>query len=275
MQPATVKEWHATAFRLYWRWKSKPGRPAVSAEMQRLIRQLSKDNVLWGAEHIRETLMLLGYDPPCEDTIRKYMVKHRKPRKPSTTWLPFLRNHLDVSWAIDFFTVTTIGFRILYVFIVLEHGRRRVAHLATTYTPSMSWVVQQLREATPYGRQPRYLFRDNDGIYGHGVKAFLRRSGIEEVRTAYRSPWQNPFAERFVGTLRRELLDHVIVLNQRHIERMLREFIDYYHTDRPHQGIAGETAIRQEKSPSISGPSKIVSIPVLGGLHHRYVRVAA
>ena len=276
MQPATVKKWHTTAFRLYWRWKSKPGRPAVSREMQLLIRQLSKDNVLWGAEHIRETLVLLGYDPPCEDTIRKYMVKPRKPRKPSTSWLPFMRNHLDVSWAIDFFTVTTIGFRSLYVFLVLEHGRRRVAHLATTYAPSMSWVIQQLREATPFGHQPKYLFRDNDGIYGDGVKAFLQRCGIEEVRTTYRSPWQSPYVERFIGTLRRELLDHVIVLNQRHLDRLLSEFIGgYYHTARPHQGLGGQTPILQERPPSISGPSKLVSIPVLGGLHHRYVRVAA
>ena len=194
MQPATVKKWHTTAFRLYWRWKSKPGRPAVSREMQFSIRQLSKDNPLWGAEHIRETLLLLSYDPPCEDTIRKYMVRLRKPHTPSTSWLPFLRNHLDVSWAIDFFTVTTIGFRNLYVFLVLEHGRRRVVHFATTHAPSMIWVVQQLREATPFGQQPRYLFRDNDGIYGDGVEAFLQRCGIKEVRTAYRSPWQNAYA---------------------------------------------------------------------------------
>ena len=219
MQPATVKNWHTAAFRLWWRYKSRAGRPPVSKEMQALIRQLNKDNVLWAAEHIRETLVLLGYNPPCEDTIRKYMVKRRKPRKPSTSWLPFLRNHLDVSWAIDFFTVTTIGFRNLYVFLVLEHGRRRVVHFATSYAPSMIWVVQQLRDATPYGQQPRYLSRHNDGIYGNGVTAFLRRSGSEEVRTAYRSPWQNPYVERFVGALRWELLDHVIVLNRQHLER--------------------------------------------------------
>ena len=188
--------------------------------MQALIRQLSGGNTLWGAEHIREELILLGYDPPCEDTIRKYMVKTRKPRRPSPGWLPFLRNHLDVSWAIDFFTVTTIGFRNLYVFIVLAHGRRKVIHFATTCSPSMKWVIQQLREATPFGEQPRYLFRDNDGIYGNGVRAFLESSGIEEVRTAYRSPWQNPYAERFGGTLRREMLDHVIILSQRHLERL-------------------------------------------------------
>jgi putative transposase len=127
----------------------------------------------------------------------------------------------------------------------------------------MAWVIQQLREAMPFGKQPKYLFRDNDGIYGLGVKAFLKSNGIEEVRTAYRSPWQNPFVERFGGTLRKELLDHVIVLNQRHLERLLAEFIEeYYHTDRPHQGLNGETPILQEKRPVIKGPSKLVSIPV-------------
>jgi transposase InsO family protein len=244
--------------------------------MQGLIRRMSRENPLWGAERIRHTLLLLGYDPPCDDTIRKYMIKPRKPRNRSTTWLPFLRNHLHVSWAMDFFTVTTIGFSRIYVFLVFDHGRRKVVHFAATVHPTIAWVIQHLREATPFGQQPRYLFRDNDGIYGHGVSAFLNRCGIAEVRTAYRSPWQNPYVERFIGTLRRELLDHVIVLNQRHLELLLREFIeDYYHTARPHQGLAGETPFPCEKEEPFSGPSKLVSIPVVGGLHHRYRRVAA
>lgn len=157
------------SFRVFWRWKSgcKPGRPSVPRQLQDLIRQLSRENPLWGAERIWQTLLLLGYDPPCEDTIRKYMVKSRNPRPKPTTWLPFLRNHLDVSWAIDFFTVTTIRFATLYTFLVFDHGRRKVLHFATTYNPSMPWVVQQLRETMPFGRQPRYLFRDNDRLYGN------------------------------------------------------------------------------------------------------------
>jgi putative transposase len=142
--------------------------------------------------------------------------------------------------------------------------------------PYLDWVLQQLRESMPFGLQPKYLFRDNDAIYGKGVRAFLDRSGIEEVRTAYRSPWQNPFVERFIGTLRRELLDHVIVLSQSHLEHLLQEFItEYYHVARPHQGLKGNTPMPHEKPPDISGPDRLVSIPVLGGLHHRYVRVAA
>ena len=228
------------------------------------------------AERIRDTLLLLQFDPPDEDTIRKYMVKSNNPRERSTTWLPFLRNHLDVSWAIDFFTVTTLNFATLYVFVVFDHGRRKVIHRATTSHPHMDWVLQQLREATPFGHQPRYLFRDNDAIYGYGVRAFLDRCDIEEVRIAYRSPWQSPFIERFIGTLRRELLDHVIVLSQAHLDRLLREYIDeYYHVARPHQGLHGDTPVLEIKLELPAGPTKLKSIPVLGGLHHRYVRAAA
>lgn len=278
MQPATVKRWHTTVFRFYWRWKSsrRPGRPPIPEEMQALIKKLSQDNPLWGAERIQGTLRLLGYEPPGVDTVRKYMVRGPHPSDRSTTWLPFLRNHLGMSWAIDLFTVVTARFSLLYVFVVLDHGRRRVIHFATTYHPSMEWVIQQFRGATPFGLQPRYLFRDNDGIYGHGVGAFLDCCGIEEVRTAYRCPWQNPYVERFVGTLRRELLDHVIVLNERHLNRLLGEYVeDYYHAHRPHQGLEGQTPIPQRPPLPSSVPSKLVAFPVVGGLHHRYERIAA
>ena len=275
MQPATVVGWHRRIARFIWRWKSRPGRPAVSRKIQALIRRLSRENPLWGAERIREELAKLGYETPCEDSVRKYMVKPERPKKPSGTWLPFLRNHLDVAWAMDFFTVTTLTFHTLYVFVILEHGRRKVRHWATTYNPTMPWVIQQLRNAMPFGEQPRFLHRDNDGIYGNGVPEFLESCDIEEVPTAIHSPWQNPFVERFVGTLRRELLDHIIPLSQKHLERLLREFIeDYYHVERPHQGLAGETPVPYEL-PDVTGPTKLVSLPVLGGLHHTYKRVAA
>ena len=278
MEPATVKKWHTRAFRFYWRHKSRRrlGRPPLGQQMQDLIRRLSEENRLWGAGQIRDTLVLLGYKPPCEDTVRKYMIRPRNPREKSATWLPFLRNHLEVSWAMDFFTVVTLNFRFLYTFVVLDHGRRKVIHFATTYHPSMVWVIQQLREATPFGEQPRYLFRDNDGMYGNGVGEFLKRCGIEQVKTAYRSPWQNPYIERFVGTLRRELLDHVIVLSERHLKRLLKEYVnEYYHVTRPHQGLEGGTPVARGMSSPIDGPSKLISFPVCGGLHHRYELVAA
>ncbi len=277
MKPATVKRWHKKGYRLWWRWKCrKRGRPSLEQEMQALIRKLSRENPLWSAERIRDTLLLLGYPPMCADTVSKYMVKRRKPRGSSTTWLPFLRNHVDVWWAIDFFTVTTINFATVYVFLVFEHGRRRVLHLATTRHPSMTWVIQQLRNAMPFGSQPKYLFRDNDGIYGQGVKLFLESCGIQEVRTAIRSPWQSPYVERFIGTLRRELLNHVIVLSETHLERLLREFIEEYeYVARPHQGLGGDTPIPTEGPPEIDGPTQLVAVPILGGPHHRYHRVAA
>jgi len=170
MKPETVKRWHTTAFRLFWHWRSWPGRPPVSSETQALIRRLSRENPLWGPDRLRDMLLLLGYEAPCAETIRKYMVKPRKPRPPSATWLAFLRNHVEVSWAIDFFTVTTLGFQVLYVFLVLDHARREVRHLAVTARPSMEWVIQQLREAMPFGEQPRYLLPDNDGIFGSGIR---------------------------------------------------------------------------------------------------------
>jgi len=163
---------------------------------------------------------------------------------------------------------------IFYMFLVFDHARREVRHFAVTAHPSMEWVIQQLREAMPFGEQPRYLLPDNDGIYGLGVRAFLISCGILDVRTAYRSPWQNPYVERVIGTLRRELLDHVIVLNQAHLERLLKEFVeDYYHTARPHQGLGGETPVPQ--SGASTGQGELISVPVLGGLHRRYYRAAA
>ena len=272
MKPETVKHWHTRAFRAWWRHRSKAGRKPVAQDIQQLIRRLNKENPLWGAARIRDVLLLMGYEAPGEDTVRKYMVKPRRPRPETTNWLPFLRNHLDCSWAIDFFTVTTLRFQVLYVFLIFDHARRKVLHFAITPNPTMEWVIQQLREATPFGQQPRFLFRDNDGIYGHGVHAFLISCGILEVRTAYQSPWQKPYIERFIGTLRRELLDHVIVLNEHHLERLLKEFIeDYYHPARPHQGLSGETPVPQAPP----GEGELISVPVLAGLHHRYLRLAA
>jgi putative transposase len=278
MKPKTVLQWHAAAFLQWWRWKSrrKGGRPAISQEMRVLIRRLSRENVLWSAETIHGHLVLLGFDPPCPDTIRKYMVKPTGGTDKSQTWLTFLRNHMQISWAMDFFTVPTLRFQILYVFVVLSHSRREVLHFGVTAHPTMEWVIQQLREATPGGLQPGYMFRDNDGIYGDAVSRFLVGTGIEEVKTAYRSPWQNPFVERYGGTLRRELLDHVIILSEDHLKGLLKEFIaEYYHIARPHQGLDGTTPFPSATAEAVTGASRLVSIPVVGGLHHRYVRVAA
>jgi putative transposase len=278
MKPKTVLQWHADAFLQWWRWKSrrKGGRPTISPETRALIRRLSRENVLWSAETIHGHLVLLGLDPPCPDTIRKYLLKPKGGGEKSQSWLTFLHNHLQVSWAMDFFTVPTLRFQILYVFVVLNHSRRQVVHFGVTAHPTMAWVIQQLRETMPFGQQPNYLFRDNDGIYGEAVSRFLVGNGIEEVKTAYRCPWQNPFAERQIGTLRRELLDHVIILSEEHLKGLLKEFIGgYYHIVRPHQGLKGVPPLPASKPEAVTGASRLISIPVVGGLHHRYVRVAA
>jgi transposase InsO family protein len=278
MKPKTVLKWHEHAFLNWWRWKSrrKGGRPTISQEMRALIRRLSRENVLWSAETIHGHLVLLGFDPPCPDTIRKYMAKPKGGTDKSQTWLTFLRNHLPVSWAMDFFTVPTLRFQILYIFVILNHSRRQVVHFAVTPHPTTAWVIQQLREAMPFGQQPTYLFRDNDGIYGDEVGRFLAGTGIAEVKTAHRCPWQNPFVERYGGTLRRELLDHVIVLNEEHLKRLLKDFIEeYYHLARPHQGLNGDTPVLRAKPEPAANVSRLDSIPVVGGLHHRYIRVAA
>ena len=278
MKPKTVLQWRQDAFLQWWRWKSrrKVGRPAISPDMRALIRRLSRENVLWSAETIHGHLVLLGFDPPCPDTIRKYMVQPTGGTDKSQSWLTFLRNHVQVSWAMDFFTVPTIRFQILYVFVVLNHSRRQVVHFGVTAHPMMAWEIQQLREATPFGLQPRYMFRDNDGIYGDEVSRFLVGTGIEEVKSAYRSPWQNPFLERYIGTLRRELLDHVIILSEEHLKGLLKEFIEeYYHIARPHQGLDGDPPFPAAKPEPVTGANRLVSIPVVGGLHHRYVRMAA
>jgi transposase InsO family protein len=278
MKPKTVLQWQQDAFRKWWHWKSrrKAGRPAIGPEMQAPIRRLSRENVLWSAETIHGHLVLLGFDPPCPDTIRKYMVQPTGGTDKSQPWLTFLRNHMPVSWGMDFFTVPALRSQILCVFVILSHSRRRVVHFGVTAHPTMTWVIQQLREAMPFDSQPRYMFRDNDGIYGNEVSRFLGGTGIEEVKTACRSPWQNPFVERFAGTLRRELLDHVLILNEGHRKRLLREFIEeYYHSARPHQGLDCDPPIPAARLEPVAGASRLVSIPVVGGLHHRYVRVAA
>ena len=279
MQPRTVNRWHGFGFRVFWRWKSRvpTGRPPISAQMRNLIRRLSKENPLWSPERIHDTLLMLGYaDVPCEKTILKYMHRPSRRGPKSTTWKTFIRNHMDVSWAMDFVNVPTFRFGILYVLVIINHGRRRVIHFKATENPTMQWVIQQLREATPFGFQPKYLFRDNDRIYGHGVPRFLESCDIDEVRTAYRSPWQNPFVERFFLTLRREMLDHVIVFGPRHVERLIRDFLnDYYHSHRPHQGLKRQPPVPIERPNFSEDASRLISLPVLNGLHHQYFRVAA
>src|SRR5215831_4864392 len=273
VQPETVIRWQRTGFRLFWIWKSHrkgPGRPSVAPEVRALIQRMAGANPLWGAPRIHGELLKLGIEIS-QATVSKYMVRHRRP--PSQTWRTFLDNHLRSLVAVDFFTVPTVTFKVLFVFVVLAHHRRRVIHINVTDAPTAAWTAQQLVEAFPWDAAPRYLLRDRDGLYAVVFSNRVRSLGIHEVQTAPRSPWQNPYVERLIGTLRRECLDHVIVLNEPHLRRVLQDYLAYYHRDRTHLSLAKDAPEpRPVERPDQGG---IVAVPMVGGLHHRYTRLAA
>ena len=272
VKPETVIGWHRQGFRFYWTWKSgnRGGRARIDAEIRALIRRMARENPTWGAPRIHGELLKLGFDVS-ESTVSRYMPRRRKP--PSQTWRSFLRNHTRDLASIDFFVVPTATFRILYVFLVLEHERRRIVHFNVTDGPSAQWTGQQLVNAFPYDSARKCLTRDRDRIYGTALVRRVRAIGIEQVLTAPRSPWQNPYCERVIGTLRRECLDHVIVLGERHLRRILRQYLEYYHGSRTHLAIDKYAPEPRERE-SVDG-GKVVALPIVGGLHHRYSRLAA
>ncbi len=271
VQPDTVVRWHRQGFRLYWRWKSraKSGRPKVEAEIRELIRRMCRENQSWGAPRIHSELQLLGCDVS-ETTVAKYMVRLRQP--PSQTWRTFLDNHLTDIVAIDFFTVPTATFRILFAFVVLRHKRRKVVHFNVTVHPTAEWTAQQIVEAFPEDQSPRFLIRDRDSIYGQFFRQRVKHMGIEEVVIAPRSPWQNPYVERLIGSIRRECLNHMIVLNEGHLRRILSSYLEYYHGSRTHLSLDRNSPIKREVEPPERG--RAMAIPQVGGFHHRYCRAA-
>jgi putative transposase len=268
-----VIAWQRKGFRLFWTWKvhhGKPGRPLVPREIRELIRTMSRENPMWGAPRIHGELLKLGIDIG-ETSVSKYMIRWRRP--PSQTWKTFLENHVKSMVSVDFFTVPTIRFQILYVFLVLAHDGRRILHFAVTAHPTAEWTVQQLREAFPWDTAPGYLLRDRDRIFGQAFVQQVKAMGIKEVLSAPRSPWQRAYVERVIGTMRRECLDHIIVFTQRSLYRHLREFLDYYHRTRTHLGLQKDTP--DSRPVQFAKAGAIVSIPEVGGLHHRYERRAA
>ena len=273
VQPETVCRWHRLGFRLFWRWKStwgQRGRPKISTEVRALIRRLSRENPTWGAPRICAELAQLGYEL-APSTVAKYMV--RRQGAPSPTWRTFLKNHAPDIAACDFFVVPTAAFRLLYCFVILSHDRRRVLHFGVTAHPTAEWTARQVVQAFPYETAPKYLVRDNDGIYGEAFRRRVKSLDIDEVPIAYHSPWQNAYCERLIGSIRRECLDHLIVLGEKHLTRILREYFEYYNRHRAHQGLDGDAPIHRDKKPPDLG--EIVSVPHLGGLHHHYTRRAA
>ena len=258
VKPETVVEWHRRGFRLYWRLKSKAGpagRSPISPELQQLIFRVARENPTWGAPRIHGELLMLGFDV-AERTISRWVRRYPRKPDPSQRWLAFLRNHREVIAAMDFFTVPTITFHVLYGFFIIAHDRRSILHFNVTAHPTSIWVSQQLREAFPYVANTNYLILDHDAKYG-----------IEPLHTAVRSPWQNGVAERWVGSCRRDLLDHAIPANERHLRRLVSDYVSYYHDDRTHLGLNKETPNKRTRA---LGPAKVISLARLGGLHHRY-----
>ena len=272
VKPETVISWHRKGFRLYWAWKSRhrQGRPNVSTEIRDLIRKMSAANPRWGAPRIHGELLKLGLEVS-QATVAKYMVRHRKP--PSQTWRTFLKNHMTTMVSADFFVVPTITFRLLFVFVILSHDRRRPVHFALTINPTAEWAAHQLVEAFPWDSAPRYLLRDRDGIYGTAFGDAARSLDIREILTAAQSPWQNPYVERLIGSIRRECLDHVIVFNETGLRRVLKEYFDYYERSRTHLSLDKDAPIPRSVQPPELGT--VVELPQVGGLHHRYERRAA
>ncbi len=269
VQPDTVVRWHRKGFRLYWRSISKrgPGRPPIPVEVQALIRRFANENG-WRTRKIQAELEKLGLRVSLA-TVSRYLPKRKPDRDQHQRWMTFLRNHQDGIAAMDFLVVPTLRFQLLYVWFVIAHGRRRVLHFGVTAHPTSPWVVQQLREAFPEDTAPRFLIYDNDSIFSDKVTAAIVHLGIEPRRTAYRSPWQNGTAERRVGSARRELLGHVIVLNEQHLQRLLREYVDYYNADRVHTPLRDSPMGRPTENRR-SPDAQIVGLPRVGGLHHRY-----
>ena len=274
VQPETLLRWHRAGFRALWRRKSRPGpgHPPLMAETVALIRRLAADNPLWGAERIRGELLKLDIRV-AKRTIQTYLPAPGRQRPHGQPWATFLRNHAPDIWACDFLPVTDLLFQPLFAFFVVELSTRRVVHVGATRHPTDAWVAQQLREATPFGQRPRYLIRDNDRKYGPAFARVAAASGLGIVRTPYRAPRANAVCERFLGSVRRECLDHLVVLGERHPARMLREYVVYFNLARPHQGL-GQALPEPPPGAMTSRAGSIRAAPVLGGLHHVYERAA-
>src|SRR6267378_3423 len=267
IRPETLVRWHRAGFRRYWRWKScrRGGRPQIEAELRALIRQMSTENLLWGAPRIHGELLKLGFSVP-QSSVAKYMVKRRGP--PSQEWRTFLRNHAPDIAAMDLFVVPTIGFKLLYGFVIIRLDRRDLVWIGVTTNPTAEWVARQITEAFPWDGAPRYMIRDRDRIYGTVVTRRLRAVGIRDKPIAPASPWQNSFAERLIGSIRRECVDHIIVLGEMHLRQILQSYARYYNDIRTHRSLDKDAPVSRQ----IQRIGSIKSHAILGGLHHHYAR---
>jgi transposase InsO family protein len=268
VQPETVIRWHRRGFRAYWHWKSRHvgGRPRIDSEIRALIRRMSRENPLWGAPRIHGELLMLGIEV-AESTVSRYMVRRRRP--PSQGWKTFLRNHGAGIASLDLFVVRTISFKLLYGLVILRHARRRLVTISVTANPTAQWIAGQVTDAFPWDEAPSHLIRDRDGAFGPAYTRRIRAMEIRDHPTASRSPWQNVHVERLIGSIRRESLDHLIVFDEAQLRRVLKNYASYYNQIRTHLSL-------DKNAPDFRRPLKlglITAIPILGGLHHQYVRV--
>ena len=268
VQPETIIRWHRTGFRLYWRWKSRShgGRPKIPEEIRRLIREMSLANPLWGAPRVHGELLKLGFQV-AQSTVAKYMA--RRGGGSSQTWKTFLHNHAAGIAAMDFLIVPTVGFKLLFVLVILRHQCRRLMSLCVTTNPTAEWIAHQITDAFPWNDVPNHLIRDRDGSYGHAVTRRLAAMGIRDRPTAPRSPWQNGHAERLIGSIRRECLDHIVVFGEAHLRRILAAYAAYYNDVRTHLALGKDAPLLRP----IQRVGQIAARPILGGLHHEYCRM--
>ena len=273
VQPETVVRWHRAGFQSYWTWLSRhltrPGRKRISAELRQLIFRMVAENPTWGSPRIHGELTMLGF-VVSERTVLRWMRRAPRSPEPAKRWATFLSNHREAIAAMDFFTVPTLTFGVLYCFFVIAHDRRRILHCNVTRHPSSAWVMQQLRETFPYDSSSQYLIFDRATNFNQEVISTVKSFGIEPKRTSFRSPWQNGVAERWVGSCRRDLLDHIIVLNERHLKRLMKEYVRYYHDDRTHLALSKGTPARRMAEINPRENRRVASMPRVGGLHHRY-----
>jgi transposase InsO family protein len=267
----TLIKWHQLGFRYFWRWKSgtEGGRPSMNLEVVILIKKMANENPTWGAPRIHGELLKLGYTI-CESTVQRYMPKKGK-RNNGQNWKTFLKNHTRDIISIDFLTVPTINFKLMYVLVIIEHHRRKLIHFNVTKNPTSEWTIQQIRNMLFDYETPKYLIRDRDKKYGNLFSEGINNFGIKQIITAYRSPWQNGYCERVIGTIKRECLDHVIVLNENHLKSILDDYVSYYNKYIPHLGINKDSP----EGRAVQSEGEIYKVPVVNGLHHVYFRQAA
>ena len=268
IRPDTIVRWHRRGFRALWWWKSRGhlGRPGIAKDLRDLIREISRANPLWGAPRIHGELLKLGIDV-AQSTVAKYMSRTRRP--PSQSWRTFLYNHAEAIASIDLFVVPTVTFRTLFGFVVLHHGRRQLVHVGVTAHPTAEWISHQISEAFPWDRAPRHLIRDRDGAFGEIFKQRLHAMGIRDRPTAPRSPWQNAYVERLIGSIRRDCLDHLIILDERHLRRLLRDYAEYYNRLRTHLSLDKDAPLGRP----VQSHGVLRQLPHFGGLHHSFVRM--